>query len=324
MSISSTKTLPVTSQLPYVTQPPAPVTNLPGVWKLFVVWRHDFLGAFRHLLATYSEPNVSNPPVQESVDEEIVENCRRIYERSLSSRQAVEEKAKTTFGIVSTLWPILSAGLIFLLAHPQKEGGAWIGAVALLILAIVFLTIAFFWTSRTTAVKQVQALGIESVLDRDAFRKYSASFDACGLIYCASWNDAMNARYAQFVRYARAMIVSGVLFTVFASMPLASIYTATSSSGELELQRREDKTLQGINALTVNFAGVVRGMSHEQANAARIETLQASVTALGAQLKQLEGDIHQLQSPRDSRGSRTPKRSRRHGDETLVLGRPLR
>jgi hypothetical protein len=285
------------------------VTNLPGFWKLLVSWCQDFIGAFRHLFATYREPNVLSPPDNDAVEEEIVENCRRIYEHALSSRQAIEEKAKATFGVVSTLWPIFSAGLIFLLAHQQKEGHSWIAAVVLLILAIAFLTIAFVWTSRTTAVKQVQVLGLGSVLEGDAFRKYSTSFDAGGLLYCASWNDAMNARYAQFVRYAQAMIVSGVLFTLFASVPLASIYASTSSSGESELKRREDKAFQGVNALTENLADLARGMSYERANAGHVEALQASVAALDAQLKQLEGDLHQLQLSRDSKGRPAPKRS---------------
>jgi hypothetical protein len=273
---------------------------LPGLRSAFNSFICDFIAALRDIFAVYEEPDVPSPPVEDNIHPEVVENCLWLYEHTLDSRLAIEDKAKSTFGVVSTLWPLFSAGLVFLLAHKDGAGITWVTSVFLIVVAVIFLALGFLWTSRTSAIKRVQVLGVDSVISKEGFRKYSAGFRAAGLIYCTSWNLAMNARYAQFVRQAQAMVFSGVFFAFLASIPLAILYSQSSTAENSSSEKMISSISAAINDQTRELSKVIKQAS---VSGEDLNLLRGELVVLRGRIIELE-----KKAPNDG-GRRRPAKS---------------
>jgi hypothetical protein len=86
------------------------------------------------------------------------------------------------------------------------------------------------------SVQVRQTLGVGAIIDLDAgeFRKYNNVFHTRGLLFCASFNEAMNARIAELVKGAHILTAIAVVALVIAALP--SIYLLAPSDATTKTQ----------------------------------------------------------------------------------------
>lgn len=154
-------------------------------------------------------------------DDKQLAQCQSMFDEIEKTRDALEQKAWSTFGFVTFFFPVVSAALIFLLGGPSHKPTASILGITFSIAAMVFLTFGFVAILRAVTVKTRQALFLGSVIDftTGTYRTYNKKFHARGLLYCASSNAAMNDHIAQFVKTAHWFTAASVFSILIAAIP---------------------------------------------------------------------------------------------------------
>ena len=164
---------------------------------------------------------VDPPEWTSDPDDKQLAQCQSMFDDVEKTRDALEQKAWSTFGFVTFFFPLVSAALVFLLGGPSHKPTVRILGITFSIAAIVFLTFGFIAILRAVTVKTRQVLFLGSVIDfaTDAYRAYDKKFHARGLMYCASFNAAMNAHIAQFVKTAHWLTAASVFSILIAAIP---------------------------------------------------------------------------------------------------------
>ncbi|HWG10979.1 MAG TPA: hypothetical protein VN693_05715 [Rhodanobacteraceae bacterium] len=277
---------PPSSDKNYVAQPPKPVFSAKAFFKdlgnaLRLFWA-TLKDTFAHFDSVPEE--FDDPPAKDVVEPEVVEQCLKLYERSEATRKGHEDKARGLFAIVSFLTPLVGAGLVYILGHWAVHGWAYRASVALLLTSEMALVLAFLWIARVVGVRARQTPGIGSVIDKDVLLPYDSGRYAQNLVYCASYNEGMNALYAQFVRNAHSLTVAAMLLGMAATVPLGIVLSNASKAEAIkaDIASQSDK-----GALTL-IIGDGSSPSPGSTESISINGLERRVATLEARLSVLE------------------------------------
>lgn len=221
---------------PYIAQPPGVIGTgdyelIRQLWRLVRVFTQIIVDP---LIPRNSEPDkaLDPPDHKDELDEAQLEQCIRIYDNVETSRKNLEDKARWTFTMVSFLAPLLLTMLVFMLGKTNVTTTPRMWAFLFAALGGLFLLLGFISIVRAVAVQKREDLFLGAVIDTEkkAFRSYSRTFYARGLLHCASFNAAMNAHIAQFVRGAQVLTALAVISSILAAVPAALVFAEAASS----------------------------------------------------------------------------------------------
>jgi hypothetical protein len=214
-----------------------------------------------------------------------------LFDQAEKRRAYLEQKAQSTFGLMTFLVPLLASLFVFLIS--KTAGVSTMSrflVLALVTVAAAPLLLGFVSAVRAVAVKGNQALYLLSVVDETGqVRRFDKVFRLRGLLWCTSMNEAMNDHLAQFVKAAQLLTAGAVIIVTFAAIPAAIMLnylragptetrivgTVDVASGELTSMRAE------LTIVRSELAALANGkVSQEQ-----ILVLQNRVAKLELRLK---------------------------------------
>lgn len=171
-----------------------------------------------------TRPEKELPEEAGDVTNEQLIQCQSIFDACETRRAHIEQKAQWLFTSIAFLVPALGSVLVFLFRDPAFGTQGCPLSLVILLAAALLLMLCFIAASRAMAVRAREILHIHAVVDEQtgAFRKYSKSFHAQGLLYCATVNTATDDHIAQFVRSAQILLTTAVI--LFACGLIATVY----------------------------------------------------------------------------------------------------
>jgi len=272
----------------FIAKPPSPVK-----WNAIPQYLRRMGQSVAYIIWQIVVPFKSRPdeiePLPEpdpsiTVSESHVKQCQWIFDQAESRRVNLEQKAQSTFSLMVFLVPLLASIFVFILSRGTTSRTLFLTSV-LAVISASFLLLGFISAVRAVAVKGGETLFLNSVIDESGqFRKYSESFHARGLLYCASMNTAMNDHIAQFVKGAHILTAAAVVVLLVAAIP-ASIALSTAPTSPVQTQIVGPVTFSSPEL--ISLSGDVAAMKKE------IEKL-SSAKATEGELKLLEQKIQKL------------------------------
>lgn len=224
----------------FIARPPLAVQRN-SMWKY--VWQT--LVRIRLVLWQIVTPFNSRPEEIDSlpdptieVSESLLQQCQWIFDQAEARRLQLEQKAQSTFGLMLFLVPLLASLFAFVIskATPFSTVSHAL-AIIWLFVSFILLVLGFISAVRAVAVKTVETLFLQSVIQEDGqFREYNRAFHARGLLYCASMNTAMNDHIAQFVKGAHMLTAVAVGFLILAAVPISLVFSGQPSSPSMEVK----------------------------------------------------------------------------------------
>ncbi len=248
---------------PYIAEPPqhmrrrelAPHIRQVLVRLRLIVWQ--ILVPFRS--SPEEIPDIPEP--KNEIDPEQLEQSQWLFDQAEKRRLHLEQKAQSTFGLMTFLVPLQASLFVFLIS--KTAGISTVSRsffLTLLTLAGVLLLLGFISAVRAVSVKEFQSLYLQSVVDETGeVRKFDKPFRLRGLLWCTSMNEAMNDHIAQFVKGAHLLTTGAVILVTVAAVPAAIMLdnlpagptvtkivgTVDVASGELTSLRAELTTIRG-------------------------------------------------------------------------------
>jgi hypothetical protein len=193
------------------------------LWSAIQSLYEVLLYAFIPRVARPEQPNDPPDPTNENkaVDEGTLEQCKEIYGQVEAGHEYLDEKARSTFGVIAFLAPLLIAAVTYLLAHSSGSGFSRILSLSLGAIAFILLVLGFISTVRALAVQGREVLFLDTVIDPaiPTIRSYDRTRHAQGLLYCASVNAAFNAHISQCVRSAHVLTALAVITATLSAIP---------------------------------------------------------------------------------------------------------
>lgn len=192
--------------------------------------------------------------------------------------------------MVSFLTPLLLAMLVFMLGKTNVATASRTWAIGFSVLSGTFLLLGFISIVRSVAIQRRQDLFLDAVIDSDkkVFRSYSRTFYARGLLYCASFNAAMNAHIAQFVKGGQVLMAFAVISSILAAVPSAMVFAeAASSTPRMEIVGPVSVTSPQIDVLRSDIAKIgtdLKQLVGQQPTSADLKALEERVSALEARI----------------------------------------
>jgi hypothetical protein len=231
-------------------------------------------------------PTAKNTPV----DEGTLSQCKEIYDQIEAGRDYLDAKARSTFGVIAFLAPLLVAAFTYLLTHSNGSGLARIFALAFGAAAFILLILGFVSTVRALAVQGRDVLFLESVIDPaiPAIRPYDRTRHAQGLLYCASVNAAFNAHISQCVRSAHVLTALAVIIAIGTAIPSLAVL-ATQKEAVAKIEVASPITVKIDDAASVNdsikqIRDELKAINTTVSATAQIQTIDARLEALNAKV----------------------------------------
>lgn len=188
-----------------------------------VLWRRTWYLLQRPFIS-YEDSPVEPKPLPEpqkglAVMEEHLDLAKSLESSAGRRREILEQKADRTLGVLVFLAPLFVSVVTYVSREPDQAG---ISVMVLFLLTGVCLIAGFVAAFRAVGVRYSQKLGIKAIFDptKKEWLDLPRQKYARGLIWCASWNDAINDHVADFVRSARFYTIAGMFFLVIASLPI--------------------------------------------------------------------------------------------------------
>jgi hypothetical protein len=278
---------------PYIAEPPEPIkrSELKGHVGLvlqrlrFIVWQ--ILVPFRE--SPKDIPDIPEP--KNEVEQEQLDHSQSLFDQAEQRRVHLEQKAQSTFSLMTFLVPLLASLFVFLISKTAGIGTmSRVIVLVLLTLAAVLLLLGFISAIRAVAVKANQALYLQSVLDETGqVRKFDRAFRLRGLLWCTSMNEAMNDHLAQFVKGAHLLTAGAVILVTIAAVPAAIMLnnlpvgpTATSIVGTVDVSSGGLKSLQAELAFIRND---LEALKKSKGSQDEVVALKNRIDALELKLK---------------------------------------
>lgn len=194
-------------------------------------------------------PRDKNIPVEDGT----LSQCKEIYEQIEAGRDYLDAKARSTFGVIAFLAPLLIAAFTFLLTNSNGSGLARIFALAFGAVAFILLVLGFVSTVRALAVQGRDVLFLETVIDSaiPAIRPYDITRHAQGLLYCSSVNATFNAHISQCVRSAHVLTALAVVIAIVAAIPALAVL-ATQKEAIAKTQIVSPIEVKMVEAASIN------------------------------------------------------------------------
>ncbi|MBS1822254.1 MAG: hypothetical protein JST61_09805 [Acidobacteria bacterium] len=262
----------------FFAQPPSHI-GLKKLWAHFVL----FVKRFGYLLWQILMPFEVQPrdiadfpdsPSDANVGDSLVKECQWIFDQAEQRRNALEQKAQSTFSLMVFLVPLLTSAFLYIISKTASGTTRWT-VLCLVCAAGCFLLLGFISAIRAVGVKTNQTLSLDAVLEDDgSFKTYKEAVHAKGLLHCASMNTAMNDHLAQFVRGAHAMTATALLLLLAASVPeaLATMRPAPDTATQV-------KVIAPVEVFTRAPSGTSTSSPDSQEQL-RIKAIEARVAAL--------------------------------------------
>lgn len=219
-----------------------------------------------------------------AVTEAHVQQCQWIFDQAEARRDHLEQKAQSTFGLMTFLVPLLASLFVFIISRATATGpGIRTLAIALLLLSAVFLILGFISAARAVAVKANETLFLHSVVDKDGqFQGYSTSLHARGLLYCASMNTGLNDHIAQFVKGAHVLTAAAVIVVLIAAVPAGFVFSALPSSPV------QTEIVKPVTFSSPDLKNDLDKLSDNKAAEDKIKLLEAEVQKLEVKLSETQ------------------------------------
>lgn len=224
------------------------------------------------------------PDPTRAVTEAHVQQCQWIFDQAEARRDHLEQKAQSTFGLMTFLVPLLASLFVFIISRATATGpGIRTIAIALLLLSAVFLILGFISAARAVAVKANETLFLHSVVDKDGqFQGYSTSLHARGLLYCASMNTGLNDHIAQFVKGAHVLTAAAVIVVLIAAVPAGFVFSALPSSPV------QTEIVKPVTFSSPDLKNDLDKLSDNKAAEDKIKLLEAEVQKLEVKLSETQ------------------------------------
>jgi hypothetical protein len=193
-----------------------------------------FFYYIKHTYVHYSQ--TPEPPAAEITDtfpagaitEKEVELCKDIFEKVEARGDRLEEKANYLLAVIAFLMPVaLSLAIYSITKVDNKLYKYTILFCDVVVLFLLFT--AFIAASKIIIVQGRQNLHFFSVIKDNGseIRPYNPEFYSRGLLWCASYNTAINDHIADYLRGCHLFTIISVFLLVFSAMP-ALYYAATN------------------------------------------------------------------------------------------------
>jgi hypothetical protein len=233
-------------------------------------------------------------PASEPEDEQ-VEQSKWIFDQAEKRRAHLEQKAQATFGLMIFLVPLLSSLFVFISSRAATSGAvSRTLAIGLMAVPALFLLLGFVSALRAVSVKDGQGLFLQSVIEKDGqFRKYSKSFHAYGLLYCAAMNEAMNDHLAQFVKGAHLLTAAAVIALALLAIPTSlALFNSPSSPSQTKIVGLTEVSSGELRVVCADVTNLKQDIqtfiSNRQATADQLKELESKFATLEAKLVQLQ------------------------------------
>jgi hypothetical protein len=244
-----------------------------------------------------SRPEEIDPlpePIAE-ISTEQVQQSQWMFDQAEERRVHLEQKAQSTFGLMTFLVPLLASLFVFISGKLVSSGVASRTLfTGLLVVSGVFLLLGFISAVRAVSVKGYEGLFLQAVIDEEGqFRKYDKAFHARGLLYCAAMNHAINDHLAQFVKGAHLLTAAAVVGMIVAAVPVNLVLSnPPSSPSEIKVTGPVDVSfpeLRTVGADVTNLKQDIRTLlSTRQADIDHLREIESKVASLEAKLSQLQ------------------------------------
>ena len=249
------------------------------VWQIFVPFRPS------------PEEIPSLPEPQNEVDDKQLDQSHWLFDQAEKRRVHLEQKAQSTFGLMTFLVPLLASLFVFLIS--KTAGVSTVSrflVLALLTVAAALLLLGFVSAVRAVSVKANQALYLQSVVDETGqVRKFDKAFHLRGLLWCTSMNEAMNDHLAQFVKGAHLLTAGAVIILTVAAIPAAIMLnhlpagpTETKIVGTVDVASGE---LASLRAELATVRSELGALAKGKVSTEQILALQNRVAQLESRLK---------------------------------------
>ena len=290
---------------PYIAEPPQPIRRRELASHIrqvlvrlrFIVWQ--ILVPFR----SNPEEIPAIPEPKNEIDPEQLEQSQWLFDQADKRRVHLEQKAQSTFGLMTFLVPLLASSFVFLIS--KTAGVSTVSrslVLTLLTLAAVLLLFGFISAVRAVSVKTIQSLYLQSVVDETGeVRKFDKPFRLRGLLWCTSMNEAMNDHLAQFVKGAHLLTAGAVILVTVAAVPAAIMLnnlpagpTVTKIVGTVDVASED---LTRLRADLTTIRGDLTALERSSVSPKEIVALKNKVGDLELRLKKLQNPA----APRVSR-----------------------
>lgn len=288
---------------PYIAEPPQPIRRHElkrhlghvlvslrfVIWQIFVPFRSS------------PEEVPAIPEPQNEIDDKQIDQCQLLFDQAEKRRAYLEQKAQSTFGLMTFLVPLLASLFVFLIS--KTAGVSTMSrflVLALLTVAAALLLLGFVSAVRAVAVKGNQALYLLSVVDETGqVRKFDKIFRLRGLLWCTSMNEAMNDHLAQFVKGAHLLTAGAVIIVTFAAIPAAIMLNHLSAGPtETKIVRTVDVASGELTSLRAELATV----RSELGALAKGKVSQEQILALQNRVAKLELRLKTSKRPSSGKG----------------------
>lgn len=281
---------------PYIAEPPQPIKRRELANHIrqvlvrlrFIVWQ--ILVPFR----SSPEEIPAIPESKNEIDPEQLEQSHWLFDQAEERRVHLEQKAQSTFGLMTFLVPLLASLLVFLISKTAGVSAvSRFFVLTLLTLAAVLLLLGFISAVRAVSVKTIHSLYVQSVVnDTGEVRKFDKPFRLRGLLWCAAMNEAMNDHLAQFVKGAHLLTAGAVILVTIAAVPAAIMLnnlpagpTATKIVGTVDVASGE---LTSVRAELTSIRGDLTALEKSSVSPKEIVALKNRVADLESRLKKLQ------------------------------------
>lgn len=272
------------------------------LWNAIRSLKEVLLYAFIPRVARPEKPNDPPDPISTTkpVDNETVAQCKEIYEQIEAGHDYLDEKARSTFGVIAFLAPLLIAAVTYLLTHSSGSGFSRTLSLTLGAIAFILLVLGFISTVRALAVQGREVLFLETVIDPaiPTIRSYDSTRHAQGLLYCASVNAAFNAHISQCVRSAHVLTALAVITATLSTIPgFIALANQKEDSTKTEIITPIAVKIDGTTTINDSIKQI-----RDELKANNVAVTQVQVNAINARLDTLETRMktitsHKQQAP---------------------------
>jgi hypothetical protein len=290
----------------YITKPPLLLGrgSAQGVWRQTQRITKAFWRILWQTLVPFNErpePPEDPPQPEADFDDKQLEQCQQIFDDVETTRNQLEQKARATFTMVAFLAPLLASIFAFMFGRTTTDPTTRMVAICFAGVSSLFLLLGFISITRAVSVRTREKLFLGAVLDfeRANFRTYDRSFQARGLLYCASVNQAMNDHIAQFVKGAHILTAIAIIMWVIAAGPAAMLLSTQPSPTKTEIIGQVNVSSPVLLRLQGDIENISRDialLANDKTRDEQVSRLEATIEQLVSRMRELRAEIERLRN----------------------------
>lgn len=270
------------------------------LWSAIKSLKEIVLYAIIPRVARPEPPNDPPDPINEnkSVDKETLEQCKELYEQVEAVHDYLDEKARSTFGVIAFLAPLLIAAVTYLITRSSGSGFSLIFALSLGAIAFFLLVLGFISTVRALAVQGREILFLDTVIDPTVptIRPYDITRHAQGLLYCTSVNAAFNEHISLCVRSAHVLTALAVITATLSAIPgLITLANQKEDSTKTEITTPISVKIDGTTTINDSINQIRDELKVSNATLSQVNSINTRLDTIEARIKPVTS--HKQQTP---------------------------